>query len=337
MDRNTVSPGAAFTREGGVGVLLVNLGTPDAPTAPALRRYLAEFLADPDVVTLPRWLWLPLLYGLVLRTRPGKSAEAYARIWTRAGSPLLVNSQTLTDKLEAALGTGCRLALGMRYGNPSLSSALAALKETGVAHLMVLPLYPQYAEATTGSTLKAVDRTLKRLRWTPAVTALRDYHDRPAYLAALAESVTEHWATRGRARTLLISFHGIPKLVSDRGDPYAGQCAVTAHLLAERLGLKEGQWHMAFQSRFGPAEWLKPYTEETLKQFAAQGDDSVDVLCPGFAADCLETLEEIALRYAESFRAAGGRELRYIPALNARDAHVRALTELVLQKQRARA
>lgn len=336
MDRNAVSPHAAPTREGGLGVLLVNLGTPDAPTAPALRRYLAEFLADPDVVTLPRWLWLPLLHGLVLRTRPAKSAAAYARIWTRAGSPLQVNSQALADKLEAALGPGCTLALGMRYGNPSLSTALAALKETGVAHLMVLPLYPQYAEATTGSTLKAVDRALKHLRWSPAVTSIRDYHDQPAYVAALVESVTEHWAARGRARTLLISFHGIPKQVSDLGDPYAGQCAGTARRLAERLGLEEGQWRMAFQSRFGPAEWLKPYTEETLKEIAARGDDRVDVICPGFAADCLETLEEIALRYAESFRAAGGRELRYIPALNARGAHVHALAELVLHKQRER-
>ena len=337
MDRNAVSPDAARPREATHGVLVVNLGTPDVPTAPALRRYLAEFLSDPDVVTLPRFLWLPLLHGLVLRTRPAKSAEAYARIWTKAGSPLLVNSQALADKLEAALGPRCKLALGMRYGNPTLSSALATLKEAGVTRLLVLSLYPQYAAATTGSTLKTVDRAIKRLRWSPAVTAVRDYHDQPSYIAALAESVKEHWAARGRARTLLISFHGIPKRVSDQGDPYAGQCTETARLLAERLDLEDGQWRMAFQSRFGPAEWLKPYTEEALKECAARGEDSVDVVCPGFAADCLETLEEIALRYAGSFRAAGGRELRYIPALNARDAHVSALAELVLQKQHERA
>jgi protoporphyrin/coproporphyrin ferrochelatase len=337
MDRNGVPHGVAHTREGGLGVLLVNLGTPDAPTAPALRRYLAEFLSDPDVVALPRILWLPLLHGLVLRTRPARSAEAYGRIWTKAGSPLLVNSQALADKLEAALGPGFKLALGMRYGNPSLSSAITALKEAGVTRLLVLPLYPQYAEATTGSTLKAVDRALKRLGWASAVTAIRDYHDQPAYVAALAESVKEHWDAHGRGRTLLISFHGIPKLVSDKGDPYAGHCAETARLLAERLDLKEREWRMTFQSRFGPAEWLKPYTEETLKECAAQGLARVDVICPGFAADCLETLEEIALRYAESFRAAGGKELHYIPALNARDAHVRTLAELVLQQQHERA
>ncbi|HLW73458.1 MAG TPA: ferrochelatase [Gammaproteobacteria bacterium] len=337
MDRHADSPSAPHTRADSLGVLLVNLGTPDAPTAFALRRYLAEFLSDPDVVTLPRILWLPLLHCLVLRTRPAKSAEAYARIWTRAGSPLLVNSQALADKLEAALGSGCKLALGMRYGNPSLSSALAALKKTGVARVLVLPLYPQYAAATTGSTLKAVDRALKRLGWSSAVTAIRDYHDRPAYITALAESVQEHWAEHGRGQKLIVSFHGIPKQISDGGDPYADQCDGTARLLAGRLGLKEGEWRLTFQSRFGPAEWLKPYTEEALIECAAQGLTRVDVICPGFAADCLETLEEIALRYADSFRAAGGKELCYIPALNARDAHVRALAELVLQKQRERA
>jgi ferrochelatase len=314
------------------GVLLVNLGTPDAPTAPALRRYLAEFLADPDVVTLPRLFWLPLLYLVVLRTRPARSAEAYRRIWTGQGSPLLVNSRALAAKLGRVLGDSTALALGMRYGNPSLSSALAELRQAGVTRLLVLPLYPQYAAATTASSFRAVSEALGRMAWTPERLELHDYHDHPGYLDALAASVREHWAAKGRGGKLLISFHGIPKQVSDAGDPYARQCLATASALAQRLRLKQGEWQATFQSRFGAAEWLKPYTEEVLKGCAGQGLKQVDVVCPGFAADCLETLEEIALRYAESFRVAGGEDLNYIPALNARDDHVQALAVLVRSK-----
>ena len=318
------------------GVLLVNLGTPDAPEPEALRRYLREFLSDPRVVTLPRPLWLPLLHGLVLRTRPRKSAEAYARIWTSRGSPLLVNSLALAEHLKSALDESLEgpvsLAVGMRYGNPSLGSALGALKQEGVTRLLVLPLYPQYAAATSGSTLAAVSECLHRLDWSPALEWVHDYHDDPGYIGALAESVREHWDERGRGEKLLISFHGIPRRVSDSGDPYAGQCRATAAMLAARLGLTEGQWQLAFQSRFGPAEWLKPYTEVLLREYAAAGMKRVDVICPGFAGDCLETLEEIALRYAEAFTEAGGKELRYIPALNARQAHVRMLAALALPK-----
>lgn len=335
MDESDTEPGGArAARTGITGLLLTNLGTPDAPEPEALRRYLAEFLSDPKVVTLPRLVWLPILHGLVLRTRPAKSAEAYARIWSKRGSPLLANTLALADRLEgvlrAELGPRFTLAVGMRYGNPSLGSALATLKEAGVARLLVLPLYPQYAEATTGSTEAAVLEALKRLRWAPAQKTVRDYHAEPAYVSALAESVREHWAARGRGEKLIVSFHGIPKQVSDAGDPYAGQCAATAGLLAAELGLGEEAWQLAFQSRFGRAEWLKPYTDSTLKTYAAQGIRKVDVVCPGFPADCLETLEEIALRYAEVFRAAGGEELHYVPALNARESHVQALAGLVL-------
>ncbi len=326
---NATTTATTRRQDGRTGVLLVNLGTPDAPTPAALRRYLAEFLADPDVVTLPRLVWLPILYGLVLRTRPAKSAEAYARIWTPAGSPLLVNSQALATSLQEQLGADAMVVLGMRYGNPSIEAVLLSLKEAGVARLRVLPLYPQYAAATTVSTIKAVHKALRRLSWSPALETIEHYHDQPAYIAALAASVREHWAARGRAPRLLISFHGIPKQVSDAGDPYAGQCQSSAALLAQALGLKEGEWQATFQSRFGPAEWLKPYTEEALRDYARTGITEVDVLCPGFAADCLETLEEIGLRYAESFRAAGGKELRYIPALNARADHVQALAGLL--------
>lgn len=313
------------------GILLLNLGTPDAPTVPALRRYLAEFLSDPDVVTLPRLLWLPLLYLVVLRTRPAKSAAAYASVWTAEGSPLLANSRALAAKLEPALRERLgpvSLALGMRYGNPSLARALTELRRAGATRLLVLPLYPQYATATTGSAFRAVDRALKRLDWAPAVQRIPDYHDHHAYIEALAASVHDYWAGHGRGAQLIVSFHGIPRQVADAGDPYAGQCAVTAKLLAERLDLDDADWQLAFQSRFGRAEWLKPYTEEVLRECAARGDKRVDVICPGFPADCLETLEEISLRYAGSFRAAGGEALRYIPALNAGEAHVRALTEL---------
>lgn len=311
------------------GVLLVNLGTPDAPTVPALRRYLREFLSDPDVVTLPRLLWLPILYGFVLPFRPAKSAEAYARIWTPQGSPLLLNSRTLADKLALRLGARVKLALGMRYGSPSIPAALAVLKAAGVTRLTLLPLYPQYAAATSGSTRRAVQQALRRMGWTPALITIDHYHDHPAYIAALAESVRAHWAAQGRGQKLLISFHGIPRQVSEAGDPYAGQCATTARLLAQELGIAEGEWQLAFQSRFGRAEWLKPYADEVLAECAAKGERVVDVICPGFAADCLETLEEITLRYAEGFREAGGTELRYIPALNARDSHVALLARLL--------
>jgi len=316
------------------GVLLVNLGTPDAPTVPALRRYLAEFLSDPDVVTLPRLFWLPLLYLVVLRTRPAKSAEAYARIWGKQGSPLLVNSRALEAKLRVALrqrlGKPVLLALGMRYGNPSIGKALETLRQQGATHLLVLPLYPQYATATTASSTRAVTGELQRLGWSPQVRNVHDYHADPAYIAALAQSVQEYWSEHERAAKLLISFHGIPKQVSDAGDPYAGQCTATAAALAKQLGLADGAWQLTFQSRFGRARWLEPYTDTVLKDCAAQGIRDVDVVCPGFPADCLETLEEIALRYAEGFRQAGGGQLRYIPALNDRDSHVQALAQMIV-------
>ena len=327
-------------REDLPGVLLVNLGTPDAPTVPALRRYLAEFLSDPDVVTLPRLLWLPLLYLVVLRTRPAKSAEAYAKVWTAGGSPLLLNSRALEAKLSVALqrslGRPVALALGMRYGNPSIAAALQALRDAGATRLLVLPLYPQYAAATSASSFRAVARAMKHLGWVVPVQTVHDYHADRAYIAALAESVREHWDKHGRAGKLLLSFHGIPQQVSDAGDPYAGQCAASAAALARELGLAEGEWQATFQSRFGPAAWLKPYTEECLRECAAQGIKEVDVLCPGFAADCLETLEEISMRYADSFRAAGGERLRYIPALNDRDSHVQALAGLVSARLKER-
>ena len=313
------------------GVLVTNLGTPDAPTPAALRRYLAEFLSDPRVVDLPRLLWWPLLHAVVLPFRPKRSAEAYARIWTPAGSPLLMHSQAmataLRKELETRTGRRLPLALGMRYGNPSLPEALLELAAEGVTRIVVLPLYPQYARATTGSTVAR----LKCLA-SPPLLCIEGYAGHPAYINALAANVRDYWKKHGRGRMLLMSFHGIPKQVVRRGDPYAYQCALTARQLASALELREQDWQLTFQSRFGKAEWLTPYTDITLQELAARGLKNIDVICPGFAADCLETLEEIALRYAETFQAAGGQALRYIPALNDRADHIRALADLVMAR-----
>ncbi|HET7394963.1 MAG TPA: ferrochelatase [Gammaproteobacteria bacterium] len=316
-----------------LGVLLVNLGTPDAPTPQALRRYLAEFLSDPDVITLPRLLWWPILYGLVLPFRPARSAEAYQRIWTAQGSPLLHETRAIAVALEAELESQLKIPVtvttGMRYGQPSLAHAAHELMHTLPTTVVVLPLYPQFAQATTGSTLKQLN-TLESATSALAVGhAVRDYHDHPSYIAALATSVRDHWQQNGRGQKLLISFHGIPQQVAERGDPYPKHCQRTAQLLATALELKDDEWQLVFQSRFGPAPWLQPYTDITLKQLAADGKRNVDVICPGFATDCLETLEEIALRYAEVFRAAGGEALRYIPALNSRPDHIKALAQIV--------
>ncbi|MGA9853117.1 MAG: ferrochelatase [Gammaproteobacteria bacterium] len=331
MTKQSGQPNVVHGASARPGVLVTNLGTPDAPTPAALRRYLAEFLSDPCVVDLPRLIWWPLLHGLVLPFRPRRSAAAYARIWTPQGSPLLFHTQAIATALRQEIGlrTGASipLALGMRYGNPSLAEALVELSAEGVTHLVVLPLYPQYAKATAGSTL------LKLKQLAPqSFTCIETYAEYPAYIAALAASVREHWKKHGRGQKLLISFHGIPKQAVRKGDPYADQCARTAQQLAAALQLNAENWQLVFQSRFGKAEWLTPYTEEILREHAASGVKIVDVICPGFCADCLETLEEIAMRYTETYRQVGGRELRYIPALNDRPDHIRALADLVMAR-----
>jgi len=319
-----------------LGVLLTNLGTPDAPTTAALRRYLAEFLSDPRVVELPRILWLPILYGIILTTRPRRSAAAYRRVWTTAGSPLLVTARHQCDGVRARLEERFpgRIAceLGMRYGNPSIPAALAALQGQGVQRLLVLPLYPQYSASTTGSTFDAIASTFARWRWMPSLHMPMSYHAEPGYIAALATRIREHRAAHGSGEKLLFSFHGIPKSYFDGGDPYHCQCQMTARLVAEALGLGAQEWLVSFQSRFGPREWLKPYTDETLRELARSGVRRVDVVAPGFSADCLETLEELAIQNREFFEAAGGAELHYVPALNDRPEHLDFLVDFIARE-----
>ena len=316
-----------------LGVLLVNLGTPDAPTIPAVRRYLAEFLSDPRVVAIPRILWKLILHGIVLRVRPKRSAAAYRSIWTEQGSPLLVISQRQHRAIEQALqqsfGDRVRVALAMRYGNPSIPAGLEQLRQANVQRLLVLPLYPQYSATTSASIFDAVTRELQGWRWLPELRFVNRYHDDPAYIETLAASIREFREQQGQADKLLFSFHGIPKDYYQKGDPYPDECRQTAGDTVARLGLTDGQWDIAFQSRFGAQEWVKPYTDATLKEWGKQGVGSVQVLCPAFSADCLETLEEIAVENRDYFLEAGGKAYAYIPALNDRPDHIALFVELI--------
>jgi len=310
-------------------VLLVNLGTPAAPTAAAVRRYLAEFLSDPRVVEIPRLVWWPILHGIVLRTRPARSAAKYAGIWLPEGSPLAVWTARQATLLAGYLGErGHRIEVrpAMRYGEPSLASALDALRADGVTRVLVLPLYPQYAGATTGSVSDAVLRWAGGARRVPELRFVGAYHDDPGYIGALAERASEHWRINGRGERLVLSFHGLPQRSLALGDPYHCQCQTTARLLGERLGLAPGLVLVTFQSRFGKAQWLQPYTEPTLRRLAAEGVKTVDLMCPGFVADCLETLEEINQEARQAFLAAGGESFEYIACLNDQPAWIRALT-----------
>jgi protoporphyrin/coproporphyrin ferrochelatase len=318
-----------------LGVLVTNLGTPDAPETRALRRYLKEFLWDPRVVEAPRPVWWLILNGIVLRTRPSRSAEAYRTVWTEAGSPLLQcareQAAALEERLLARLSGPVEVVLGMRYGNPSIMAALEQLRAANVRRLLVLPLYPQYSASTTGSTFDALAAALTRWRWVPELRFVGRYHDEAGYIEALAASVRDHWDEHGRGEHLVMSFHGVPRRYLDAGDPYHCQCQKTARLLAERLGLEAGDWSISFQSRFGKEEWLKPYTDETIRALGRRGLARIDVMCPGFSADCLETLEEIAVQNAEFFHAAGGKTLSYVPCLNTRADHLDFLADLVFR------
>ena len=314
-------------------VLLINLGTPQAPTAAALRRYLAQFLWDPRVVEIPRPLWWLILNGIILRVRPAKSAAKYASIWTSEGSPLLVNTQRLATKLAGFLGERGHPVLvrvAMRYGEPSVAGALDALKAEGATRILLLPMYPQYAAATTASALDAVATWSMTVRRLPEFRAVNHYHDHPGHIAALAASVRAHWQREGRGDKLVMSFHGVPARSLSLGDPYHCECHVSARLLAEALGLGRDDYVVTFQSRFGRAKWLEPYTEPTVRRLARGGLKRLDLICPGFAADCLETLEEIGQEVRAAFLAEGGQTFHYIPCLNDADAAVNAMADLAL-------
>lgn len=316
-----------------IGVLLTNLGTPDEPTPSALRRYLGEFLWDPRVVEVPRPLWWMILHGIILRVRPARSAEAYEKVWTKEGSPLLnivrEQAQAIQERLEHRLSLKLHVAYAMRYGEPSIKTGLEQLREAGVRSLLVLPLYPQYASATTGSTFDAVAQVLQTWRWLPDLRFISHYHDNHGYINALVASIQRYWGEHGRPDKLLMSFHGIPKRTFLAGDPYFCECQKTGRLVAEQLNLQDEQWQVVFQSRFGREEWLQPYTDKTLEALGQAGTGRVDVVCPGFSADCLETLEEINQQNREFFLTAGGKAFHYIPALNADAAHIDALADLI--------
>jgi ferrochelatase len=321
-------------------VLLVNLGTPGAPTPAAVRRYLAEFLTDPRVVEIPPVAWRPLLHGVVPRTRPARSAARYAQIWTKDGSPLAVHTAKQKVLLSGYLGERLKkLGLAadhavvehaMRYGEPSLDAALDRLRDAGCTRILVVPLYPQYAASTTGSVVDAVGAWLARTRRVPGVRIVDTFHDDPGYIGALAATVNDYWTRHARPEHLVLSFHGVPRRTLTRGDPYHCYCQMTARLLARELGLEPAQWTIAFQSRFGRGRWLEPHTASVLEALGKRKLRRVDVVAPGFVADCLETLEELALAGRRTFHAAGGGDFELIPCLNEHPRWIAALADLAL-------
>ncbi len=317
------------------GILLINLGTPDEPTAQAVRPYLKEFLGDPRVVEIPRLVWWLILNGIILNVRPKKSAAKYASIWLDAGSPLRVHTERQTallkDWLQQKTPTPLVVEYAMRYGQPSIASALQKLKALNCQRILVVPMYPQYAASTTATATDIVFRELQQMRNTPALRTIKHFHDDAAYINALAANINAYWSQHGRPEKLLMSFHGLPKYTLEKGDPYFCECMKTGRLLSEALGLTPAQYAVTFQSRFGKAEWLQPYTSATLEQWGSEKLKRVDVVCPGFVADCLETLEEIAMEGKEEFQHAGGGEYHYIPCMNQDPDWINALGELVLR------
>jgi len=316
-----------------IGVLVVNLGTPDSPSYLAVQRYLREFLGDRRVIDSPRWFWLPILYGVLLPLRPVRTLRNYRKVWMNGGSPLLVYSQRLTDqigaKLQEALGDKVRVELAMTYGNPSIARGIRVLAEQNVKKLLVLPLYPQYCSSTTGSVFDRTSQVLQRWRWLPETRFVNDYYNDPGYIEALTTRILAHWAEVGERSHLMLSYHGIPAVYVKEGDPYQVQANETTRLLVERLGLAPDEYSHCYQSRFGPVLWLQPYTEDTLKVLAARGVRKVTVASPSFAVDCLETLEEVAIEYRDKFLELGGERLKLVPCLNDEGGHADLLTAIV--------
>ena len=318
------------------GVLLVNLGTPEAATANAVRRYLAEFLADPRVVEFPRLLWRMVLHGVILRIRPGHVAKAYAKVWTEQGSPLMVISQAITKKLQTqvdqSLPGPVHVELAMRYGNPSIADALENLRNKNIERILILPLYPQYSATTTAAVFDEISEQLRHWRWLPNFRMLMQYHDHPLYIKAIANQIKQAQAEKGKPDQLILSFHGIPERYLHAGDPYYCHCQKTARLVAEYLNLKSDDWTLYFQSRFGREPWLQPYLDKNLELMPQKGIKSIHIIAPGFSVDCLETLEELAMQNAEIFKRHGGEAYHYIPALNDSDAQIDLLLNLIKQE-----
>ena len=318
-----------------IGVLLVNLGTPEEATSTAVRKYLAQFLSDTRVIEIPRLAWLPLLYGFILPKRPPVIVEKYKKIWMDEGSPLLYYSnrqaKLIQQEMETRIAGPVFIEPAMRYGKPSIETGLKVLQEKGAHRILVLPLYPQYSATTTATGFDEIAKILRGWRWIPELRFVGQYHDHPTYIGALASSVKQHWKDNGQSDILLMSFHGLPKRNLDLGDPYHCQCQKTGRLLAEKLTLNNNQWRLTFQSRFGKAEWLQPYTDKTLMTLPAEGVKSVDTICPGFPSDCLETLEEINIENREYFIKAGGESFSYISALNDSQVHIKALADIIQQ------
>ncbi len=318
-----------------IGILLINLGSPEAATPAAVRTYLREFLSDPQVVEIPRPIWWLILNLFVLTTRPGASARRYAQVWTRDGSPLQVHTAKQTNMLRGYLGERLKqphvVEYAMRYGKPSIREKLETLKAQGCDRILLLPLYPQYSASTTATAFNAAFDTLARMRNQPAVRTVRHFHDDEGYIKAVAQSINDYWMKNRRGDHLVLSFHGVPRRTLDLGDPYHCECFKTGRMIAEQIGLKPDFYTIAFQSRFGRAEWLQPYTTSVLKELAHKKTARVDVACPGFVSDCLETLEEIAIEAKGDFVKAGGKDLHYIPCLNERDDWLHALTDIVLK------
>ncbi|MDP1934274.1 MAG: ferrochelatase [Nitrosomonas sp.] len=314
------------------GVLLINLGTPDAPTAQALRPYLKEFLSNPRVIEIPRLIWWPILHGFILPFRPKASAEKYAKIWMPEGSPLKVHTERQTTLLREALQTRLQnppiVEYAMNIGKPSVATVMAKMQAQGCERILVIPLFPQYAASSTAAAMDNVFSVLNRMRNLPSIRTVKQYHDHPGYIAALAQNVRDYWDAHGRPDKLIISFHGTPRASLDKGDPYHCACQKTGRLLAEALALESSQYSVCFQSRFGRAKWLTPYTAATLEQLGKEQTQRVDVICPGFVSDCLETLEEIAIEAKNTFTQSGGKEFHYIPCLNERSDWIQALADI---------
>ena len=315
------------------GVLLINLGTPDAPTAQALHPYLKEFLSNPRVIEVPKLIWWPILHGLILPFRPKKSAEKYAKIWMPEGSPLKVHTERQTKLLREELQTRLQnppiVEYAMNIGKPSVATVMAKMQEQGCERILIIPLFPQYAASSTAAAMDNVFAVLKHVRNQPSIRTVKQYHDHPGYIAALAQNIRDYWNVHGRPDKLIISFHGTPRASLDKGDPYHCVCQKTGRLLAEALALNKNQYVVCFQSRFGKAKWLTPYTATTLAQLGKEQMQRVDVVCPGFVSDCLETLEEIAMEGKDTFLQAGGKEFHYIPCLNERSDWIQALTDII--------